>query len=55
MHALRGVDFDIRKGEVLILLRPSGSGKSTSLNIVGGLDRPTDGDNSITPKPSRPC
>lgn len=43
VHALRGVDFDIRKGEVLVLLGPSGSGKSTWLNIVGGLDRPTDG------------
>ena len=43
VHALRGVDFDIRKGEVLVLLGPSGSGKSTWLNIVGGLDRPTAG------------
>lgn len=43
VHALRGVDFDIRKGEVLVLLGPSGSGKSTLLNIVGGLDRPTSG------------
>lgn len=43
VHALRGVDFDIRKGEVVVLLGPSGSGKSTWLNIVGGLDRPTDG------------
>jgi putative ABC transport system ATP-binding protein len=43
VHALRRVDFDIRKGEVLVLLGPSGSGKSTWLNIVGGLDRPTSG------------
>ncbi|KLI63039.1 ABC transporter [Aurantiacibacter marinus] len=43
VHALRGVDFDIRKGEVLVLLGPSGSGKSTFLNIVGGLDRSTSG------------
>ena len=43
VHALRGVDFEIRKGEVLVLLGPSGSGKSTLLNIVGGLDRPTEG------------
>lgn len=43
VHALRGVDFDIRKGEILVLLGPSGSGKSTLLNIVGGLDRPTSG------------
>lgn len=43
VHALRGVDFDIRRGEVLVLLGPSGSGKSTLLNIVGGLDRPSSG------------
>ncbi len=43
VHALRGVDFDIRRGEILVLLGPSGSGKSTLLNIVGGLDRPTSG------------
>ena len=43
VHALRGVDFDIRTGEILVLLGPSGSGKSTLLNIVGGLDRPTAG------------
>lgn len=43
VHALRGVDFDIKKGEVIVLLGPSGSGKSTLLNIVGGLDRPTSG------------
>ncbi|MBV7265474.1 ABC transporter ATP-binding protein [Erythrobacter sp. WH131] len=43
VHALRGVDFDIKKGESLVLLGPSGSGKSTLLNIVGGLDRPTSG------------
>lgn len=39
VHALRGVDLDIRQGEMLILLGPSGSGKSTLLNILGGLDR----------------
>lgn len=44
MHALRGVDLDIPKGEIVVLLGPSGSGKSTLLNIIGGLDRATDGD-----------
>ena len=43
MHALRGVDLDIARGETLVLLGPSGSGKSTLLNILGGLDRATSG------------
>lgn len=43
VDALRGVDLDIRKGEVIVLLGPSGSGKSTLLNILGGLDRATSG------------
>ena len=41
--ALRGVDFSVRTGELIVLLGPSGSGKSTLLNILGGLDRPTGG------------
>jgi putative ABC transport system ATP-binding protein len=43
VHALRGVDFELREGEFLVLLGPSGSGKSTLLNILGGLDVPTSG------------
>ncbi len=43
MHALRGVDLEIPKGELVVLLGPSGSGKSTLLNILGGLDRASDG------------
>ncbi|HSN20540.1 MAG TPA: ABC transporter ATP-binding protein, partial [Usitatibacter sp.] len=44
VHALRGIDLEIRPGELIVLLGPSGSGKSTLLNILGGLDTPTAGD-----------
>jgi putative ABC transport system ATP-binding protein len=43
VQALRGVDLDLYKGELAVLLGPSGSGKSTLLNILGGLDVPTSG------------
>jgi putative ABC transport system ATP-binding protein len=43
VHALRGVDLTVHKGEMLVLLGPSGSGKSTLLNILGGLDTATSG------------
>jgi putative ABC transport system ATP-binding protein len=43
VHALRGIDLDLREGELVVLLGPSGSGKSTLLNILGGLDTPTGG------------
>ena len=43
VHALRGVNLEIPKGELVVLLGPSGSGKSTLLNILGGLDSATDG------------
>ncbi len=43
VHALAGVDLDLFRGELVVLLGPSGSGKSTLLNILGGLDVPTTG------------
>jgi putative ABC transport system ATP-binding protein len=44
VHALRGIDIEIRRGEFIVLLGASGSGKSTLLNILGGLDVPTAGE-----------
>ncbi|MDG6777811.1 ABC transporter ATP-binding protein [Thiomicrorhabdus sp. zzn3] len=43
VQALRGIDLDLYRGELAVLLGASGSGKSTLLNILGGLDTPTDG------------
>ena len=43
IHALRGADFELNPGELIVLLGPSGSGKSPLLNIRGGLDTPTAG------------
>ncbi len=43
VHALAGIDLDLHRGELVVLLGPSGSGKSTLLNQLGGLDTPTSG------------
>jgi len=42
--ALRGVSFDVKEGELLTIFGPSGSGKSTLLHVIGGLDRPDEGE-----------
>ncbi len=43
VHAVNGVDLEIKEGEFTAIVGPSGSGKTTLLNILGGLDSPTEG------------
>jgi len=47
VHALRGVDLNITKGNLLSIIGPSGSGKTTLLNIIGCIDQATDGSVTI--------
>lgn len=47
IHVLGGLDLEIPDGEFLALMGPSGSGKSTLLNLIGGLDRPSEGEVEI--------
>lgn len=43
IHALDGVDLQVEKGELCIIVGPSGAGKTTVLNLLGGMDTPTSG------------
>ncbi len=53
VHALRGVSLEFRKSEFVSILGQSGCGKTTLLNIIGGLDRYTDGDLIINGKSTK--
>lgn len=50
VHALKGVNFSINKGEFISIMGPSGSGKTTLMNIIGCLDSPTTGSYELNGK-----
>ena len=50
VHALNGLTLEVKDGDFLAIVGPSGSGKTTLLNIIGGLDKPTEGEIFIDQK-----
>ena len=53
IRAVQGISLEVARGEFLAVMGPSGSGKSTLLNLIGGLDRPTEGDIFIEGRSTR--
>lgn len=47
VHAVKGIDLQIRRGEIFSLLGPNGAGKTTTISMISGLIEPTRGDASI--------
>ncbi|MCR4992732.1 MAG: ATP-binding cassette domain-containing protein, partial [Lachnospiraceae bacterium] len=50
IHVLKGLSFQLEKGEICTVLGPSGAGKSTLLNLIGGIDTLTSGEIRIAGK-----
>ncbi|MCF2138760.1 MAG: ABC transporter ATP-binding protein [Candidatus Lokiarchaeota archaeon] len=51
IHALDGVDLEVKEGEFIVILGPSGAGKTTLLNMIGGIDHPTSGSIEVDGEP----